>query len=95
MNKPKLTALKCDYQTHSWHFPLETEIKVPSTFFVWAVTTFHVHRKPPKVNVTGIMVIVCNIQTCLKPITAFVFEHIWTTRERTLSGYLKQEKNSI
>lgn len=28
--------------------------------------------KPPKVNVIGIMVIVCNIKTCLKPITAIV-----------------------
>lgn len=34
----------------------------------------HLHRKPPKVNVIGIMVIVCNIKTCLKPITAFVCE---------------------
>jgi hypothetical protein len=72
------------------HSPLETEIKVPSTFFVGTETTFHVQWKPPKVNVTGIMVIVCNIQTCLKPITAFVFEHhLWSEREGRLSGYLK------
>jgi hypothetical protein len=39
------------------------------------------------------MVIVCNIQKCLKPITAFVFEHhLENVRERTLSGHLKAEK---
>jgi hypothetical protein len=77
------------------HSPLETKIKVPSTFFVGNETTFHVQWKPPKVNVTGIMVIVCNIQTCLKPITAFVLSIICRARrEGRLSGYLKLGQDS-
>lgn len=92
--KPKLTAFKCDYQAHSLQRNTKhvyvrggkTEIKIPNTY-----PDIHVQRKPPKVNVIGIMVIVCNIKTCLKPITAFVCEHRAKGMSGTLSGYLKPE----
>lgn len=59
--------------------------KIPNTF-----SDIHFHRKPPKVNVIGIMVIVCNIKTCLKPITAVVCEAFRRRRRTHYQGIWRQ-----